>query len=435
MRLYSAQSGLTLAWLLIAAGQSVVADDQPEMRVRVNELIQQLDSTTLNERRRAENQLLELGPDILSLLPSLDLTENAARRESIRVIRNQLERQAARDSSAASRVTLSGELPVSKIIGEIVKQSQNRLVIVDQAIPVRDRRLSINWNAVSFWECLDELCRRSELQWSFDKDQSLIQLATLDPSAAPAISIQHAGPFRIQVTGVERHHVVGDESQQIVRLIVRLSIEPRLRPLFLSLKADQLFAITNMDLRLAAWNPDAKYEFPFAEAGHEITIQTDFRLAPGINVNSISVRGPLSCLIAAATERLVFDQKSLTGNSLRRRGGVSVKLSNVAFAKAAAEKQDGKIGLFVIYDDGGPAFESHRSWIYHNAAYLESKAGNRINFNTFDTNQQFDGAVVVEYHWNDLPGPNDQYQFVYEAPTLIVSVPIKMDLVDVPISK
>jgi hypothetical protein len=149
----------------------------------------------------------------------------------------------------------------------------------------------------------------------------------------------------------------------------------------------------------------------------------------------MTIRGRLDCEVAGATERVVFDQASQTRGTIRRRGGVSVRLRNVAFNPVDADSLGAEIGVAVSYDNGGRAFESHRTWIFHNTVYLETKAGVRTVFSDFETAQQADGAVAVDYRWRKIAAPASQYQFVYEAPTLIISVPLEVDLANIPVGQ
>ena len=88
----------------------------------------------------------------------------------------------------------------------------------------------------------------------------------------------------------------------------------------------------------------------------------------------------------------------------------------------------------MTYDTGGPAFESHRSWILHNEVYLEDPAGKRVPLNGgSETTQQGDGSLGIEYRFVDLPDPLPEYTFVYVAPTLIVDVPIEFEIQSVPV--
>ena len=66
--------------------------------------------------------------------------------------------------------------------------------------------------------------------------------------------------------------------------------------------------------------------------------------------------------------------------------------------------------------------------MFHNAVYLETEAGQRIDFTEYDTTQQGDGGVSVGYRWEKLTAPATRYLFVYEAPTLILDVPLEVKL-------
>jgi hypothetical protein len=326
---------------------------------------------------------------------------------------------------------LAGEYSLSEILTQIERQTKNQVSVADRGL--KDRRLSVDWGELHFWDCLDDLCHRAHLRWQLTKDDATIRIFAAEEFPTKNLAVQRTGPFRIAITNVEIRAVFGDDSQRVLRVRGRMSVEPRLRPLFLSLAANELTATTDGKQTLPAWNPDAKYEFPIGDGGRDVAVQWDFRLPATMRAKAVSISGRLHCQIAAATERVVFDQKSLVRGTVRRRGGVSVRLRQVAFEASEGGKLNGDIGITVSYDNGGPAFESHRSWIFHNAVYLETKAKVRTNFTDFDTNQQSDGAVAVDYRWKQIDSPSDQYLFVYEAPTLIIDVPVNVDLVDIPL--
>jgi hypothetical protein len=305
----------------------------------------------------------------------------------------------------------------------------------DATDAISERRLSIKWDHTLFWECLDEVCQRCDLDWIFAKDDAAIRLTPHRAAEAADLGVQRTGSFRLAVTNTEVRPVIGNDNDRLLRVTGHLSIEPRLRPLFLSMQATNIHATSDTDQLLANWNPDAKYEFPVGDGGRDVPVQWDFLLPVGKDAKSVSVRGLLKCEIAAATERVVFDQKSLTRGTIRRRGGVSVRLRRVTFNSDDPDEPAADIGVVVSYDTGGPAFESHRSWIFHNAAYLETKTATRTDFTDFETTQQADGAIAVDYRFKKLPAPVEQCVFVYEAPTLLISVPVEIDVEGLRIKK
>ena len=411
-----------------------VADERLISRGRIDELIRDLDARTLGERSRAERQILDLGPIVLKNLPAPELIESTPVRESIRRIRNQLERQAAKESSRPSFVSLKGEFSIREILSEIHHQTGNEASFAVADSVLSDKKLTVDWDAITFWNSLDDLCERGKLDWKFVSGSDKLQLFATSNASVESRSVQRTGPFRLAIDNIEVRTVVGgQQQQQLLRVNGRLAIEPRLRALFISVVAADLKANDDQDRRLAAWNPNAKYELPVREGAHEVPVVWDFGLPVAGRSKEFAIRGRVHCQVAAAVERIVFDQTSQTRGTIRRRGGVSVRLREVVFSAAGDNRLDAEIGVAVSYDNGGPAFESHRTWIFHNAVYLETKSGVRTSFTEFETTQQTDGAIAVDYHWRNVVAPASQYLFIYEAPTLIIDVPIEVSIDKIPI--
>jgi hypothetical protein len=138
----------------------------------------------------------------------------------------------------------------------------------------------------------------------------------------------------------------------------------------------------------------------------------------------------------SAAVRFVDISKPADGKYLgieRRRGGVTVSLQRVHRERKLDGTNELRIAITVAYDSGGPAFESHRTWILHNEVFLE-EGEKRLPLNGgYETTLQADGAVGMEYRFVDLPDPLPEYGFVYMAPTLIVDVPVRFALESVPV--
>ncbi len=405
-----------------------LAEEELKSRNRIDELIQGLDARTLAERSRAERQILDLGPAVLKKLPAPELIESTPARESIRRIRKQLEQRAAKESSRPSYVSLKGEFSLRQILLEIHKQTDNEVLFADQNSTLSEKKLAVDWDSVTFWDSLDDLCDRNKLDWQFITGTDSLQISITSAAIVKSRSVQRTGPFRLAIDTIEVRSVVGEQQQRLLRINGRLAIEPRLRAMFLSMSAADLKARDDQDRPLHAWNPDAKYEIPVREGAHEVAVVWDFGLTDSGEFSEFSIRGRVHCQIAAAVERIIFDQTSQARGTIRRRGGVSVRLRDVAFNAVGDGELDSEIGVAVTYDNGGPAFESHRTWIFHNSVYLETKSGTRTNFTEFETTQQSDGAVAVDYRWRKIAAPASQYVFVYEAPTLIIDVPVEINL-------
>jgi len=87
--------------------------------------------------------------------------------------------------------------------------------------------------------------------------------------------------------------------------------------------------------------------------------------------------------------------------------------------------RDVSLRISVAYDAGGPAFESHRSWMFQNEAWLQSPDGPRIGLSEPPIiRRQADGAVAVDYRFENAAADLDNLRFVYVAPTLLIDVPV-----------
>lgn len=417
--------------LLIVTGSAYTegqSSSKIEVRETVEMLLKQLDSQMLSERVQAERSLLDLGPESLTYLPPPELTPSVSVREAVKRIRVQLERRAARDSALASLVRISGEMTLAAVLKEVTAQTRNRVELAADAQELANQKMSVDYDNRPFWECLDDICQRMKLVSTFDAQRNALLLGLRSPKSPVELAVQRSGPYRMAIHAADVRPIVGNEKADLLRISGKVSLEPRLRPLFLHFAAGDLSAVTTDGLKLQPWNPAARYEHPVGDAGREVPVQLDYLIPHGKTRSAVDLRGRLSVQLAAGTERVVFDRTSQSAGTARRRGGVTVRLREVAFEPPQGDEIQAQIKVTVSYDAGGPAFESHRTWMFHNAVYMENAAHRRFEFTDYDTLLQANGAVGVDYRWEHLPAPATQYQFVYEAPTLILDLPLDVTL-------
>lgn len=403
-------------------------------RQNVEELLKRLDAPLLTERSKAERGLLDLGPDALNYLPPPDLIPSVAVRDAVKRIRIQLERRAARESALASHVTLRGLMTVSQALAKVSEQTRNRIELADAAAAIGSQQVKIDYDNRPFWDCIDDIGQQLNLKPHFNLQRGALILSMRSAGESAPLVVHNSGPCRIVVQSAELHQIVGNSDHRLVRISARVTLEPRLRTLFLHFAARDIQGLDSAGNPLAPWNADAKYELPVGDAGREVPVQIDYLVPVDQPTTEVSVKGRILVQLAAATERIVFDQTSQTPGAVRRRGGVTVRLRDLKFDHQQNGKLNAAIGVAVSYDSGGPAFESHRTWMYHNAVYLETESGRRADFTDYDTAQQDNGAIAVEYRWEQLAAPATQYHFVYEAPTLILDLPVEIAMEKIPIA-
>ena len=146
-------------------------------------------------------------------------------------------------------------------------------------------------------------------------------------------------------------------------------------------------------------------------------VDTDFEVPPGTEPAGVEFRGSLGIEMAAGPQAIVFGDLRAAGREKRRAGSVTVTLRSAEFPPAGARPGTVRIEIGMAYDHGGPAFESYRTWMYHNEAVLETAGGRRIAPQPLiSTRQQGDGSVAVEYNFANIAGMPRDYRFVYVRP-------------------
>src|SRR5207253_2219181 len=138
----------------------LIAADSPPSQSEVARLLNQLDADTRAERVAAERRLLELGPDVLPLLPPPELLRSAAVRDAVGKIRVELEQRKARESVLPSRVTLHGKQPVARALDEIARQTGNRVETASLPAAWLDRAVELDFDAVPFWQAIDGIAQQ-----------------------------------------------------------------------------------------------------------------------------------------------------------------------------------------------------------------------------------------------------------------------------------
>ena len=419
----SAKLACHLGMLVLACATTSPAEPPVPQQVSdaVDAHIERLSSDILAERTAAEQALIDIGPDLLDLLPPLDLVENPAARDALARIRNRVEIEAAQQSITPTHVSLAGTYSVEQIAREIFDQTRNPISADALPEPLRQQQLDVAYEQTTFWETVNDLTEQLNLSWRIEQDTLAFVPLEEPPTSRKPIATTVSGAFRIEL-----HSLTPKKST--LRAQFSIIGEPRLRPLFLSV-ADADFHATQAKNELKLFNPNARTELPMTSRAPTSFAVIFTGIDPEHPATTISLKGRVK-IHAAALPREIRFRGLTTGERIsRRRGGVTVTLTRGRFTETRAGDRAARIRLAVAYDTGGPAFESHRTWLYHNEVYLESPDGRRFPVNDgFDTTAQADGGAALEYRFNNLPDiPIDNWELVYVAPTLLIDLPVTFD--------
>ncbi|MEZ6057405.1 MAG: hypothetical protein R3C01_11955 [Planctomycetaceae bacterium] len=433
--------------------------ESPQIESRVMELIHQLGAPRRAERAAAELELFNLGPSALDYFPPPDLVTDIAARESMLRVRLNLEHRLAKDSLKARSVTLSGTLTIKQVVTELAQQTGNRLDLSSLDAAILRRSITINWDQLSFWNGLREL-----RQEGVELAQESTGIAKIIPIDAGSDNMGHPSPSNVAATGPFQTRVVsltwrGPEAEngdRVLRVVLHLECEPRLRPLYADYR-DRDVQVTTTSGEARPYNPLASRQ-PEFRAGRDVELTLDVLVPQASAAKSMDLSGSWDVVLAALPIPISFSHLNDTFPQSRRRGGVTVALdrietyvtgdasvvpetgtetspkSNRRDQSVVAPATTAIVRLTARYDTGGPPFESHRVAMLHRQLYLEPMGtGGRINSDSSRSVSQGDGAFTLEYRFDKLPPDWREGTLVYEAATAIIRTKVEVFFKDLPL--
>lgn len=416
---------MTIATVIASVG--LASDVDPD---RVQALIEQLGDTSRTTRVAAERALRELGPDVLPVLPAPDMAPSQAARDAVDRLRTVLEHQQAELTAQASRVSLTGTHSLRELVKSVTEQTGNHITLEQLPEDVLAARHDIQWQEATFWEVIQCIESHADVVSRLEDAGRKVQLSPHSDEQSPA-SVTSVGAFRIVGQTFSCRPDFTNADREVVRVTFHVESEPRLRPLFVRI-AHADFRLLTGDLELKPLNVDAKLERPAANQSSTV-LTIDFVTDKPCEMELATLRGKLDVELAAGEETFVFRNLDSSERVMRRRGGVVVTMDKASFiTDETSGKSSARVDLQVAYDSSGPAFESHRTWVYHNMVSLRTRDESQHWLPTgFDTLAEAEAAVRLSYRFADVTAKPDKLEFVYAAPTLVLTFPVEFELIDV----
>jgi hypothetical protein len=408
-------------------GQAGASD--AALRDRVNQLVDRLGSDKPEAREAAMTALTKLGPKVLPFLPDPATLPAGDRKERIEALRAALRKAEDEINPGASRVTLEGKgIRLSEALQQIQKQSGNPITDMREQLgaDVTNPAIDLQIRDKPFFEALAEVAQRAEVGLEFyTGDGSIGIKPAMDASNAPPV--QYAGPFRIELKQMALAHDF-EAGTTVANLQLDTAWEPRLRPMLLKLKAEEIKVIDDRGKEVKPQMDNASDEVvvrpenPVAEVN--LNLQAPDRAAS--KLKSLRVKAELT--IPAGIKVFRFPNLAQENVALKQ-GDVSVTLQDVE-----VEEQTWKVHVGLSYPGEGPAFESYRQGLFNNRLWLQRSDGSRFEHNGGFNNTGSDGGKLgFEYLFVDAPGKPADYQLVYETPSKVITIPLEFEFKDVPL--
>jgi hypothetical protein len=413
---------MTLAWS---------QEPAPALRVKVQQLVEQLASPDKTVQEAAAKELVGLGPDILPLLPKAGTPVKPAQGKYLDTIIKELREGQARKEMAPKRVTLEGDaVSLAKALEELTQQTG--IVVEDRRQGKPDAKLKLVLKDVPFWQALDTVTREADARIYLYRGK----IALIDgPHRETPVSYE--GIFRV---ALERLTAEQDFKTGSRTLLARLEIawEPRFRPFLVDTRPQSLIIEDDKGRRLPA--EEAGGGKSAVENPNAVTIDLRLpappRAASGLNL----LKGSLGVVGPSKMAEFTFDTlDQLVNNAPARektQDGITVRVG-----RPILDRNAWKVHVTLEYPPGGPEFESFQasSWLVNNEIYLlKEKTGERFPLNGGYATDSFEkNRASLEYNFVEeakmrLGKPGD-WKLVYRTPGTIIDIPVPFEFKDLPL--
>ncbi|SIO19915.1 hypothetical protein SAMN05444166_2950 [Singulisphaera sp. GP187] len=416
--------------LMVMVSDTNAQTGDAALRDRVLQLVDRLGAPKMEARKAAEEALIKLGPRILPLLPEAGKAKKDARAEGVERVRAALSETQNQDPTnlGASKVTIKGQgIRLTEVLKALQTQSGNVLTDLreQEGAEVTNPALDLDLTDKPFLEALDEIARKAEITPNFyTGDGSIGLMAGIPPST---YRVLYNGPFRITLRqiGALRDFQADTKTANVQ---FEVAWEPRLRPMLLALKADELSIVDDMGKKVEPQVMAESTDVPLRPDNPvaELNLNLDAPDRAANKLSSLKVKADIT--IPAGLKTFRFPSLAAE-NVTKKEGEIAVTLNGTE-----VDEQVWKVNVELAYPSGGAAFESYRQGLFNNRLWLQKADGSRFEHNGgFSNNAAEGGKIGFEYLFVDAPGKPADYQLVYETPSKVLTLPLEFEFKDVPL--
>lgn len=431
---------ITSSWLCIFNSPNVAYGQSEEVALmeQVETLVDQLNSSSIENRDAAQEELASLDPDALDYIdvPDKDATTDFI--ERLLAVRKKLEAKSVEQATQPATVSIDGEFSVEQALKKIANQTRNKIGLREGLPPeIAQRQVKLSLENAPFWEAIHGVMQESNLEIDpYGGTTDSIVLVPRRPSPriegdSPAAKTMPMPPqtttgvLAVQVNRVDASRILNAPNLDYTTLSMLVRWEPRIQPISIELAQanlkftdDQGNAIT--PLKQNPISAPVQGEIP------EITFPVSIPLVDR-KVNSIKmISGTFDAVLPGRTETFRFSElEKLEDGASQTKSGATVTFGGI---KPNEELFGVTVGL--SFDVQSNELDSHHGWAFENEAYLvdPNDPQTRHESVAYETVARNGQDVIVEYYFEVDPTP---FHLVYQTPAAIVSVSFDFELKDI----
>jgi len=404
-----------------AAAKAALAD-------KVKKLIVQLDDDSQARRDAAEKALIELGTDVLDVLPPAGPKASIELRARLARVRSTVEKAYVEAFTKPAVVTLQGKMKLSAAIGDIEKQSGNTLIDAREQFNQQPDNIDVEIDVknASFWEALDKLLDEAGMTvYTYNDLPNQLRLMNANPGDAPrAERASYAGLFRLEAKSLDATRDFRNPMGSGLRIGTDITWEPRLRPIVLLLQLAELQATDDTGAEIPATG-EGEIEVPIEGNNTGVEMDLYLKLPKRSAAKVSSVKGKFQALMPGRVEKFEFAGLDKAKDVALERGAAVVTLQQVRKNDEVYE-----VLIRLKFDEAENALESHRGWVQENSAYILDPKGDKIEDGGSSFSNIAENEVGISYIFDLADTPLAKCRFVYETPAGLFKIPVEFELKD-----
>ena len=239
---------------------------------------------------------MNLGADVLGLLPKITPNTSAESKERLGRVRRALETKVAESVTKPKLVTLEGSMSVAEAFQKLGALTGNKVLGFDD----RGGNVTLDFKDTLYWEALDQLLDKAGLNVrEYSERNTLTVSARPDEGTARHGDASYSGVFRFECTRVEAARDVRNPQLAGLKLQLEVTWEPRVTPVSLAQSFEQLEIQTDNDESLEVAG-QRMFEVPTILGASNMNITIPLSL-PDRDVRKIkSLKGEITATIPVA---------------------------------------------------------------------------------------------------------------------------------------
>ena len=399
---------------------------------QVDQLVKLLAHGQLNRRSQAHQTLMSMGPAVLDLLPAESTQLPAEAISRLKTIRQDLYKQVAKQSTAATAISISGDFKLQEVLDQLAQQSG----VEFRTDADTNRLIDVAFDQQPFWEVVDSVLDFVKLDIAPFGAEHSSQFILVDRNTngiSRSELARYESVFRIAPVRVTKSRTFANPTVDATQLFLHVSWEPRIQPVLMQLALKDVKAVDSTGRDISPENKDAvrtinlEGESRFAELSLPL-------LPTSQEAKSIrSITGHFDTMLPARSESFRFSVVSASNDELPlvySKAGVDVILQ-------ALKTVDSRLvcDLKVHYKNAGRAFESHRGWVFKNPCVLVNAKGDSIKPSSRETIGQGQNFVSFRFEFDTAMDLKRDlgYSIKYFTPTLLVERRVPFTLSGIPL--